>query len=349
MMQEILILAILIFFAFGVLFFFINKRLTELLQKPKEDESQKLLVEWLKDMRGSLDKNLRSVQAQLAKSSDSLNKRLDNAARVIGDVQKHLGVMTEASHYLKDLHETLQAPKLRGNIGEQILNDILKRSIPQDSFKLQHQFRGGQIVDAIIEIAEGKIPIDSKFPIDSFKRYLAASKEEKERASKEFERGVKKHIDDIAKRYILPEEGTTDFAVMYIPSEPVAYEILVNFDDLVGYAHSKRVMLVSPNQFNNFLKTILLGFEKQKVGEQAKLILANLRAIRADATRFGEDLRLLTKHVGHAKSAADQATSSFSELSGKIAATQLPSGRTSPEKLSEPKESEKGQEDLGLE
>lgn len=309
------------------------QRQREEYEKQKE-ESQRLVnivVELQNGLRGSLDKNLQGVQSQLQKSNEVLGQRLDNAARVMGEVQKHLGIVSEASRYLRDLHEILQAPKLRGNIGEQILNDLLKQHFPSGKFNLQHAFRSGKTVDAVIQTAEGLIPVDSKFPMESFRRYLAAATEEKEKLGKEFSRDVKGHIEKIARDYILPAEGTLDFAVMYVPSEPVAYEVVVNFPELLDLAHNKRVAVVSPNQFNNFLQVILLGFEKQQIGEQAKLILAHLRALKGDATRFGEDLRLLAKHVTHAKAAADSAQNSFARLEGKINDAQLTEGKTKEE------------------
>lgn len=315
---ELIVTATLIILGFIVIVYFINLKISEFTKKDEEDEAQRIIVEWLKDMRGSLDKNLGDVNVRLDRGLGNMNKRLDNAAKVIGEFQKHLGVMADASKYIRDLHETLQAPKLRGNIGEQILNDLLKQSFPQGKFRLQYQFKTGDTVDALVYTAEGSIPIDSKFPLESFRRYLKAESQERERVGKEFTRDVKKHIDDISKKYILPEEGTIDFAVMYVPSEPVAYEILNNFPDLLEHAHKMRVSIVSPNQFNHLIKVVLMGFEKQRVSEQAKQIIVHLRGIRGDTSRFSEDLRLLTKHVTNAKNAADSATTSFSRLEGKI-------------------------------
>jgi len=318
MTLEFIVTVTSIILGFIAVLYFINLKISQITEREEENEAQKIIVEWLKDMRGSLDKNLGDVNVRLDKGLGNMNERLDNAAKVIGEFQKHLGVMTDASKYIRELHETLQAPKLRGNIGEQILNDLLKQSFPKNNFKLQHQFKNGQIVDALILTAEGSIPIDSKFPMESFRRYLKAGKEDKEREGKGFIRDVKKHIDDISKKYILPEEGTIDFAVMYVPSEPVVYEILNNFSDLLEYSHKKRVSIVSPNQFNHLVKVVLMGFEKQRVSEQAKQIIMHLRGIRGDSQRFSEDLRLLAKHVTNAKNAADNATTSFSRLEGKI-------------------------------
>jgi len=304
---------------FAAVIYFLSKKFKELEEKAKNNEQQQLLMEWLKDMRGSLDTNLSGVQKQLAQSGQSFNERLDRAAAVIGEVQKHLGVMTEASSYIKDLHQLLQAPKLRGGFGEQVLNDIIKQTFPKELFSLQHQFHNGQIVDALIITAEGSIPIDAKFPMESFKRYAnSVAEEERKMASKDFLRDCKRHVDDISDKYILPGEGTVDFAIMYVPAEPVAYEIIVNFPEIMDYAREKRITVVSPNQFSNFLKVIYVGIERQKVSEQAKQILFHIKSIQREALTVGEDVRLVNKHIGNAKNASDSAVGSFDRLEGKI-------------------------------
>lgn len=318
---------------FGTTIYFLSKKFRELEEKTKNNEQQQLLMEWLKDMRGSLDTNLSGVQRQLSETERSMNFRLNRAAEVIGEVQKHLGAMSEASSYIKDLHQLLQAPKFRGGFGEQILNDLLKQTFPREKFSLQHAFRSGAIVDALITTAEGSIPIDAKFPMDSFKRYgNATNDEERKLAGKEFVRDCKKHIDDISSKYILPEEGTIDFAVMYIPSEPIAYEIINNFPEILDFAHQKHVSIASPNQFYSFLKVVMIGFEKQQVSSQARQILAHLKAIQRDASLFGEDLRLVNRHLTNAKNASDQATTSFTRLEGKIQGVQLSEGGEEPKK-----------------
>ncbi len=331
-MGSILIIASVLFIVY-----FLNKKVQYLAEKGKNHEGQKMLLEWLRSMQISLDetrKNLGEslrvshvdVTKVLQENSKQLNERLDKAAEVIGGVQKSLGTMQEASTYLKDLHQLLQAPKLRGNIGEQVLYDLLKQHFPVASLKLQHTFRSGEKVDALIVTADGSVPVDSKFPMDSFKRYLSTvDPNEREKAGKEFVRDVKKHIEDVAKKYILPEEGTMERAIMYVPSEPVVYEIVNNFHDLVDYAYQKNVMIASPSMLTQYLKVILVGFERQQVTSQVNQILNSLKAIRIEAGKFGDDLRLTVKHITNAKNAADEASSSFSRLEGKISSVQLSS------------------------
>ena len=315
MSSEILIVAALVALGFAALLYFFNKKLESL----RQDEGREVLLEWLKEMRGSLDKNTETVDRRLAESTKDINDRLNQAALVIGKVQRELGQMSEIGRRMEELQDFLKNPKLRGNLGEQVLADLLSQTIPQDKFSLQHSFRDGQVVDAAITTASGIIPIDAKFPLENFRLLLQVEGEkEKEQARKAFVRDVKKHISDIAKKYVRPEEGTTDFALMYIPSEPIAYEILVHHQELSDYAWDKRVGVVSPNQFNYFLRAVLLGFERHQVQERAKEILSSLRSLRDQSAKFGEDLRIMVKHVTDAKNKAGDVELSFDRLAGKL-------------------------------
>ncbi len=146
----------------------------------------------------------------------------------------------------------------------------------------------------------------------------AESDADKDRARKEFINDVRKHIRAIASKYILPEEGTLDFALMYVPSESVAYEIVVNTPELLDYAHESRIVVVSPNQFNHYLKVVMIGLEGKKIEERAQMIMRSLRAIEQDTSRFGEDFRVMMTHLNNAKTKADAAQTSFGQLANKI-------------------------------
>ena len=140
-----------------------------------------------------------------------------------------LGKVQEVGHNIKEFQEFLRSPKLRGNIGEQILKDLLEQMLPKENFSLQYHFHEGQIVDAIVKTNQGIIPIDSKFPMENFRSMLLADSDSgRESFKKKFIRDVKRRIDEISNKYILPEEDTTEQAVMYIPSENVFYELIVH-------------------------------------------------------------------------------------------------------------------------
>lgn len=323
MTPETAVLSFAILLGFLGLFYLLTRWLGGQIKALKEDEGREVLVAWLKEMRGSLDKNTETVNQRLMENSKAIDERLDRAAAVIGGVQKELGHMSEIGRRMEELQDFLRSPKLRGNLGEQVLADLLAQTIPQDKYIRQYPFRDRQVVDYVVKTASGLIPIDSKFPLENF-RSLMESKDDAatDRLKKAFARDVKKHIGDVADKYIRPQEGTTEFAIMYVPSEPIAYEILVNYPDLCDYAQARRVGIVSPNQFNHFLRVIMIGFEREKVTESTREILAALRGIRQETERFGEDLRILVKHISAASGKAQEVDTGFTRLSGRLGEVQ---------------------------
>lgn len=311
MNQDLLIISSILIIGFTILIYLINKK-----SKQTPDTT---LLEWLKSMQQSMDANTKTVNSTLQSHSNALNERLDNAARVIAGVQKNIGEMSEIGRSMRELQEFLTSPKLRGNIGEQILKELLTQMLPKKTFKLQYVFKSGSIVDAIIITEAGIIPIDSKFPMENFKRMNNQS-DDKKTVEKDFISDVKKHIDAISKKYIVPDEGTIDFALMYIPSESVYYEI-VNHASLYDYATERRVLPTSPMTFYAYLRTILMGFEGQRITNQAKEILSGIRGIQKEYEKVGENLDTLTKHVTNSYNMAGIVQTGFSKLGGQIAAT----------------------------
>lgn len=303
------ILLIIIFISgFAGLAWFVARRLHVMEEKQKGDQGMLML-----------NQNLQGMSQRIDATTRAINERLDKAAQVVAGVAKELGAVQEMGRGMKDLQDFLRSPKLRGNIGEQVLRDLLEQYFPHEHFELQYTFQSGERVDALLKTDKGLIPIDSKFPMENFAKILKAESEgERDALRKEFVRDVKKHIDAIAKKYILPQEGTVDFAVMYVPSESVYYEIIRDDADLNNYANSKKVFLVSPNSFFYFLKVIMMGMEGKRVEAQAKQILEVLIAMQQDATRFGDVLGTVTTHVTNAKNSVDRANIEYARLAGKI-------------------------------
>lgn len=254
----------------------------------------------------------------LQRNSESLNQRLDNAAKVISEVQRNIGEMSEIGRSMRDLQDFLNSPKLRGNIGEQVLKDLIGQIFPKSSFYLQYAFRSGEKVDAAIKTAAGILPIDSKFPMENFVK-MNKVKEAKDRDlyKRAFIQDIKKHISSISKKYILPEEGTMDFALMYIPSEPVYYEV-VNEEELLALAQKSRVYPVSPSTLYVHLQTILLSFEGQKIESHAKEVFRALRAIQNDYSKIGDDISVLQKHINNAHNTMSNVSSDMIRLGQKI-------------------------------
>ncbi|MBI4037720.1 DNA recombination protein RmuC [Candidatus Curtissbacteria bacterium] len=299
-----------------VVFYLQIKKLTDTKSK---DETTKLLTQLVSDMRGSMDKTTDSMVRQ----TKAINERLDRAAQVISGVSKSVGEMTELGRSMKDLQEFLRSPKLRGQIGESILKDLLSQSLPKQNFHLQYAFKSGEIVDAALKLEQGIIPIDAKFPMENFRK-MTKAKDEQEQAQhrKSFVSDVKKHIDAISNKYIRPQEGTLDFALMYIPSEPIYYDILTNNPELDEYAYTKRVRPVSPNTLYAYLRAIIMSLEGSRIEKQAGQILAALREIGDETTKFGSSLSILTKHIKNAAASSDDVNTRYARLSSKISTVQ---------------------------
>ncbi len=325
MSTELLIILSVIIIFFFIIIFIINKKIAQL-RDQKTDQS---LIEWLKTMQQSLDttnkaindsmhSNSSTMVRTLQENSKQLNERLDKAAEVIRDVGKEVGQMSEIGRSMKELQDFLKSPKMRGNIGEQILKDLITQIFPKNSFHLQYQFKSGEKVDAAIMTDAGILPIDSKFPMENYQKMLLTEDENmKPSLKKEFVRDIKKHIDAIAKKYILPDEGTMDFALMYVPSESVFYEI-VNLHELVEYARVKRVYIVSPTTLYAHLQTILLSYEGHKIEEQSKEVLRLLKSLQIDYEKVNDSLDILGKHIGNASNQYTNVNKGFLTMGQKL-------------------------------
>lgn len=312
---------------FVVMMIWQQRRFKEIKDGGKVDENLKNWIEGTKkdmdtlrhEVRGGLDKNTETLQHQLGVTNQSINERLDKAALFMKTIGQEVGQMRELGKSMKDLQDFLQSPKLRGNIGEEILKDLLNQVLPTSNFSIQYKFKEGQTVDAIIKTDNGLIPVDSKFPMENARK-LFQTENEKDKATvkNEFAKDVRKHIGDISRKYILPSEGTVDFAIMYVPSESVYYEVVANCQDVIDYGQSKKVFLVSPNSFYYFLQAIMLGLRGKKIEEKAKQIMDTLGMIQQESVKFGESLGVLDRHLTNAKNAMEGVTSKYSKLSGKI-------------------------------
>jgi DNA recombination protein RmuC len=344
---ETLILFVLIFLGgIGVIAYILFNQIKNLKQDLKGDEDT-VLTQWLKEMKGSMDRNTDTLEKQLQDQRKTLDEelknqrdavgnqtkliweRLENATNIIGKVQEHLGGISELGKDMKDLNNILKSPKLRGGLGEQFLYEILDTSLPHNLYKTQYAFKNGAVCDAVIFTDKGIIPVDSKFPMENFRAMITAANEvDRGTFKKAFIKDVKKRIDEIASKYILPEEGTTDQAVMYIPSENVFYELIVHSIEIEEYARRKNVLLTSPNTFSFFVKTVLVAYQQHEIEQNAKEILKALGGIKVEAVKFGGDLDTLSKHILNSYKNMEKVTSSFADLFGRIERVQSIEGET---------------------
>ena len=349
---------LLIFAGLALFAWFLLRRLDALLGAKKEDQTLLMVQQQIEQLRSqfsqSMENNTRLINQQLGqvlghvsdrlkdhsdilqKTQQSLGERLDSAARVVGNVQKSLGGLEESNRKIfevgKDiasLQEILRAPKLRGGFGEFLLGDLLGQILPTDHYAMQYAFKNGEKVDAVIKLGGSFVPVDSKFPLENFKRMMnGGSEEEKGKAKRQFVTDVKKHIDAIASKYILPDEDTYNFALMYIPAENVYYETIIKDDAFGGdrnisqYALSKRVIPVSPNSFYAYLQAIVLGLKGMKIEDRTKEILQYLGRLNGDFSKFKDDFELLGKHLGHAQSSYQNADRRLDQFAQKLVAAE---------------------------
>lgn len=336
---------ILILLALGASVVFIIYFFSTQLKKLKEDmkgDSDTVLMEWLKEMKGSVEKNSETLEQQLKGQRETLEQqlknqrdamnqqtkliweRLDVASDVIKGVQHQLGGIQEFGKDLKDLNNVLKSPKLRGGLGEQFLYDILANSLPQNLFRVQYKFKNGATCDAVIFTDRGIIPVDSKFPMENFKAMLSCDNDtDRDKFKKIFTMDVKKRIDEIAEKYILPEEETTEQAVMYVPSESIFYELIVNSPQIEDYAKNKNVVIASPNTFSYFVKIILIAYQSKSLEKHAGEILKAISGIRVEAEKFEDELSVLERHISNGYKAMDNVKIKFGRLFGKIESVQV--------------------------
>ena len=291
-----------------------------------------LLNEQLRTINEQVNQQLQLVNQQLQNSSGQIGQRLDSAREVISKVSERLGELSKTSEQIHEvgknistLQEILRTPKLRGGLGEQFLGELLSQILPPEFFTLQYTFSSGERVDAVVKLGERLVPIDSKFPLDNFKRIIECKTEEERKVyQKTFYRDVKKHIDDIASKYILPQEGTYDFALLYIPAENVYYETITK-DEAFGedkgifnYALRKKVVPVSPNSFYAYLQVIVFGLRGLKIEKDAQRILDSLAGLDKELEGFQGDFQLTGKHITNAMSKFEDARRRLDKFNFKL-------------------------------
>src|SRR5215218_47819 len=267
----------------------------------------------LASRNADVDRHLQAVvetmDRRLGELDSKVDRRLEHASaqtnaihKQLGDLGRATGQLAEQAKDLGQLQQLLRPPKSRGGFGELLLENMLADRLPVDAYTPQYTFRSGERVDAVIRV-EKLVPIDAKFPLDNFERLVEAPDDEtRQLHEKAFARDVKIHIDAIASKYIRPDEGTYDFALMYLPSEAIYYELACGKTGaLLKYAHEKRVLPVSPTTLTAYLQVIVLGLKGLQIEEHAHEVMAYCAQLQKDFGRFKEDFDLVGKHLGNAR------------------------------------------------
>lgn len=253
------------------------------------------------------------LQQQMIEMRTRLDALVAAQGGAVGDVRERLGQLTEATRRLEavgqsvaEVQELLKVPRLRGTIGEVWLEELLRQVFPAGLYRTQYAFRSGEKVDAVVLVGDRLVPVDSKFPLEACQRMLAADGAEADRERRAFRKSLRARIDEIADKYIRPDEGTFEFALMYVPAENVYYEAVVRGEEpdaeesVVAYALRRKVIPVSPNTFYAYLAAILHGLKGLEVERQAREILASLGGLQQQLGRFEDAYRVMGKHLEHA-------------------------------------------------
>ena len=238
-------------------------------------------------------------------AQQAVAEQLQASTEMLGTIRQQLGQVQEAGHELSEaarqIESVLGGAKTRGTLGEMALDRLLSDALPAASYQMQYRFSTGEAVDAVVRLREKLLPIDSKFPLDDYRRLV----DEGEDARKGFSQAVRAHADSIAKKYILPDEGTLDFAMMFIPSEGVYYELLRSADNkgtpLDEYCRFKRVVPVSPGTLFSHLQIVLLGLRGMQIEENAKRLLSSLSGLQKQMDNFNQVYEKLGGHLRNAQ------------------------------------------------
>ena len=295
------------------------------LKKPEDNGNQPMLL-----IQSQINEITRTLDRKLGESTKILQQQFGESARIIREITTELTKVGEGqkqvvdiAKQLESLQDILKNPKQRGVLGEYYLETVLKNVLPPGSFQMQYEFKDGTIVDAAVFVKDKVIPIDSKFSLENYNRLLETKDEaEQKRLETAFRDDLKMRIDETAK-YVKPEEGTMEFAFMFIPAEAVYYDLLVNkigavkssTRDLIQYAAGeKKVMIVSPTTFLAYLQTVLQGLKALQIEESAKEIRKRVMELGKHLASYETYMKKLGVHLG---TSVNMYNSAYKEL-GKI-------------------------------
>jgi len=316
---ESIVFLVIVFICFGVIFWLLYKKRAD----ASRDQSFLMLQQQLNEITKTLD-------TKLGESTKLLQEQFGQSTKVIQNVTEKLTRLDETNKQvvdvaaqLKNLQDILKNPKQRGVLGEYYLETVLKNVLPPKSYQMQYGFSDGTVVDAAVFVKDKIIPIDSKFSLENYERLLAADNElDKQRFEKAFIQDLKNRIDETAK-YIKPDANTMDFAFMFIPSEAIYYDLLINkvgamhvtTQDLVEYAfRDKHVVIVSPTSFLAYLQTVLQGLRALHIEESAKEIRLNVEKLHKHLLNYESYMQKMGVQIGTVVNTYNTASQEFKKI-----------------------------------
>jgi DNA recombination protein RmuC len=314
----IAVVIVLIVLVLGLLVWLISTSFASRKENAAHAANIGLLAQQLEALKQSQDRTTQSLQGSLQQGQNALTQGMQSSQKVlselhtqIGGLQKSTEQMLQLGTDVRRLEDILSSPKLRGQMGEWSLENLLAQILPKDSYKLQYTFKDGKTVDVAVQLLEFLVPIDAKFPLPSFEKVVKEQADsEKTKLRKQFLKDVTAHIDKIASDYIRPAEGTLDFALMYIPAENIYYETIIKYagetQDILQYCLDKKVIPVSPNLLYAYLMTVVMGLHGLQIERQAAEIRQNLKRLNASFADFASNWDILGKHIRNAYSQYDE-------------------------------------------
>ena len=344
-MEILIIILVVIIVGFGVLLWFLSRR------SPKGDQSFLMLQEQLSEMRKILDEKMGESTRVMR---DAVKTQFSESQKIIKEITKELTEVKESSKQvfniadqLRSLERVLKNQKQRGSLGEAGLELVLSNILPPDAYKMQYAFEDGDIVDAVIFTKDGIIPVDAKFSLDNYIR-IAEEKDDEKKVGleKRFRNDLKKRIDETSK-YIKPKEGTLAFAFMYIPAEPIYYDLIVNevgtlksnTRSLIEYAYKdKNIVIVSPTTFAAYLQSVLYGFRAFKIEESAKTIGKRVESLRRHLGKYEEYFRKVGNSLGTVVSHYNSAYKELQKVDKDVLKITGKSSEVEPLELEKPRE-----------
>ena len=279
-----------------------------------------------KNVGDRLGDNARAVQT----SAEAVNTRMQTVQSTFASLQKQVGEISEqarslaeASKSITNLERALTAPKARGEFGETNLERMLQDVFAAHQYQTQYAFKSGDVADAILLFPQGNVVIDAKFPsVDNFRRIVEAPTDpERKTARRDFLKDMRKRVDEIATKYIRPEEGTLPIALMYIPAENVFYEAIIRDEDgndLRAYCVQQHVMPVSPNSLYAYLHTIMVGLNGMRISERAEAILREIQSLKVELGKFIDDYETVGKHLRNANAKFDDSEKRLDKVEDRL-------------------------------
>ncbi|MEX2436816.1 MAG: DNA recombination protein RmuC [Candidatus Paceibacterota bacterium] len=295
----------LVVIGFGVFFYLFFRK------KEKPDDQSMLMIQ------NQLTEMSRNVEDKIKESNKAINSFTEKIVKLDETNKQVVGFADQ----LQNLQDILKNPKQRGILGEYYLEAVLQNVLSPGLYKMQYGFKDGSTVDAVVFLRDKIIPIDSKFSLENYNKLIQSQdKSQKESLEKQLRNDLKKRIDETSK-YIKPDEGTMDFAFMFIPSEALYYDLLVNkvgsidAKDLVQYATGKKkVIIVSPTSFLAYLQTVLQGLKALQIEESAKDIQKWVRDLGRHLQGYEENIQKLGKHLGTSVRSFNSAYKEFGKI-----------------------------------